>query len=485
MNLSSASLSEMLDAMRAGTLSQTDIWEHFSRVSDELDTTLQAYNFRTPTRPTPQGWPLAGIPIAVKDLYSEVWVPTTASSKMLKNYVAPYESTATKKLKEAGIISLWKVNHDEFWMGASWENSALRVSKNPWDITRVPGGSSSGSAVAVASGMAPVSIWTDTGWSCRQPASLSGIVGFKWTYGSVSRYGVIPMTSSLDTMGVLSRNVRDAHLIWDTMQWYDPLDATSLDGRITISPDIWSRTDLKWMKIGLPKEYFWEGIEAGTREVIEQAKKTLTDLGAELIEVSLPSTDYALASYYVIVPSEVSTNLARFDGVRFGHVTGEEFRDYADWISHTRSEGFGAEAKRRIMIGAFSLSSGFYDAYYHRASLVRELVRREFAHVFSQVDVIATPVSPMVAWKIGKMVNDPLANYMADIFTVPGALAGIPGISVPAGYAAPADDASLALPVGLQIMGPKLGEEKVFTVANVFEQANKELIESKRPSVWG
>lgn len=218
--------------------------------------------------------------------------------------------------------------------------------------------------------------------------------------------------------------------------------------------------------------------------MIEQAKKTLSDLGAELVEVSLPSTDYALAAYYIIVPSEVSANLARYDGVRFGHVTGEEFRDYADWISHTRSEGFGPEAKRRIMIGAFALSSGFYDAYYHRASLVRELVRREFAETFTKVDVLATPVSPMVAWKIGKTVDDPLANYMADIFTVPGALAGLPGLSVPAGYAAPADDASVSLPVGLQILGPKLGEEKVLMVGHVMELALQEKINALRPKVW-
>jgi len=485
MNLSSASILDMIASLRDGTLKTPDIWNHFDRVSTELDPTLQAYNFRTKEAPTPAKWPLSGIPIAVKDVYSETGVPTTASSKMLANYVAPYESTATKRLKEAGIVSLGKVNCDEFAMGTTGENSGIRITKNPWNTSRVPGGSSSGSVVSVSSGMAPASIATDTGGSVRQPASLSGVVGFKGTYGTISRYGVIPMASSLDTMGVLARTVRDSHLIWDTMQGHDPLDATSLDGRIEISPDIWSRTDLKWMRIGLPKEYFGDGIEPGTREVIEQAKKTLTNLGAELIEVSLPSTDYALAAYYVIVPSEVSTNLARFDGVRFGHVTSEEFRDYADWISHTRSEGFGAEAKRRIMIGSFALSSGFYDAYYHRASLVRELVRQEFAEVFTQVDVLATPVSPMVAWKIGKMDNDPLANYMADIFTVPWALAGLPGMSVPAGYAAPADDASLALPVGLQIMGPKMGEEKVFTVGHVFEQANKELIESKRPVVWG
>lgn len=485
MNLSSSSILEILAGLRDGTLKTADIWNHFDRVSTELDTELQAYNFRTKSQPVAQEWPLSGIPIAVKDVYSETGVPTSASSKMLANYVAPYESTATKRLKEAGIVSLGKVNCDEFAMGATGEHSGIRTTKNPWDITRVPGGSSSGSAASVASGMAPASIATDTGGSIRQPASLTGTVGFKWTYGTVSRYGVIPMASSLDTMGVIARTVQDSYLVWDAMQGNDPLDATTLDGKITISSDIWSRTDLKWMRIGLPKEYFGDGIEAWTRDVIEQAKKTLTDLGATLVEVSLPTTDYALAAYYVIVPSEVSTNLARFDGVRFGHITGEEFRDYADWISHTRSEGFGAEAKRRIMIGSFALSSGFYDAYYHRASLVRELVRREFAEVFTQVDVIATPVSPMVAWKIGKMDNDPLANYMADIFTVPGALAGIPGISVPAGYAAPADDPSLALPVGLQIMWPRLWEEKVFTVANVFEQANKELIESKRPSIWG
>lgn len=485
MNLSTASLSDILSAIANNETTKKAVWEHFSRVTNELDGELQAFNFRTEAMPSPTEGALSGIPLAIKDVYSETGVPTTASSKMLENYIAPYESTATKRLKEAGMVSLGKVNHDEFAMGATGENSAMRISRNPWDTSRVPGGSSSGSSVAVASGMAPVSIATDTGGSIRQPASLTGVVGFKWTYGSVSRYGVIPMASSLDTMGVISRTVKDSYLVWDAMQGYDPLDATSLDWRIEVSADIWNRTDLKGMKIGLPKEYFGEGIEAGTRETIEQAKKTLTDLGAELIEVSLPSTDYALAAYYVIVPSEVSSNLARFDGVRFGHITGEEFRDYADWISHTRSEGFWTEAKRRIMIGAFALSSGFYDAYYHRASLVRELVRREFAETFEKVDVIATPVSPMVAWKIGKMDNDPLANYMADIFTVPGALAGIPGISVPAGYAAPADDASLLLPVGLQIMWPKLWEEKVFTVAHVFEQAMKEKIAERRPKVWG
>lgn len=484
MNLSTASLVEILEAIKSGEVTQAQVWEHFDHISTELDDELQAYNFRTKEKPAATEGVLSGIPMAIKDLYSETGVPTTAASKMLENYVAPYESTVTKRLKAAGMISLGKVTCDEFAMGGSGENSALKVARNPWDTSRVPGGSSSGSAVAVASGMAPVSIGTDTGGSVRQPASLTGVVGFKGTYGSVSRYGVIPMASSLDTMGVLSRTVRDAHLVWDAMQGHDPLDATTLDGRIEVSPDIWNRKDLKWIKIGLPKEYFGEGIEAWTREVIEQAKKTLSDLGAELIEVSLPSTDYALAAYYVIVPSEVSSNLARFDGVRFGHITGEEFRDYADWISHTRSEGFGAEAKRRIMIGAFALSSGFYDAYYHRASLVRELVRREFAETFQKVDVLATPVSPMVAWKIGKMDNDPLASYMADIFTVPGALAGIPGLSVPAGYAAPADDATLSLPVGLQIMGPKLGEEKVLMVGHVFEQAMQEKINAQRPKVW-
>jgi Asp-tRNA(Asn)/Glu-tRNA(Gln) amidotransferase A subunit family amidase len=338
MNLSTASLTDMLAGLRDGTLTHAQIWEHFDHVTAELDDELQSYNFRTKEKPEATEGPLAGLPLAIKDVYSETGVPTTASSKMLENYIAPYESTATKRLKEAGMVSLGKVNHDEFAMGATGENSALRISRNPWDTSRVPGGSSSGSSVAVASGMAPVSIATDTGGSIRQPASLTGVVGFKWTYGTVSRYGVIPMASSLDTMGVLSRTVRDAHLVWDAMQGHDPLDATTLDGRIEVSPEILESQDLKWVKIGLPKEYFGEGIEAGTREVIEQAKKTLTDLGAELIEVSLPSTDYALAAYYVIVPSEVSSNLARFDGIRFGHITGEEFRDYADWISHTRSQ---------------------------------------------------------------------------------------------------------------------------------------------------
>jgi aspartyl-tRNA(Asn)/glutamyl-tRNA(Gln) amidotransferase subunit A len=245
MNLSTASLVEILEAIKTGVVTQAQVWQHFDRVTTELDPELQAYNFRTPNKPEATNGPLAGLPIAIKDVYSETGVPTTASSKMLENYIAPYESTATKRLKAAGIISLGKVNHDEFAMGATGENSALRISRNPWDTTRVPGGSSSGSSVAVASGMAPASIATDTGGSIRQPASLTGVVGFKGTYGSVSRYGVIPMASSLDTMGVLSRTVRDAHLVWDAMQGHDPLDATSLDGRIEVSPDIWNRKDLK------------------------------------------------------------------------------------------------------------------------------------------------------------------------------------------------------------------------------------------------
>lgn len=483
MNLSTLSLFDIIKALDSWYITQIQLWEHFANISSILDPKLDIYNHQSFSRTTPQWWPLSGIPMTLKDLFNEVWVPTTASSNMLKNYISLYESTATARLKKAWMLSLGKVNCDEFAMWV-WENSALRMTKNPWDITRVAGWSSSGSAAAVASWMSPISIWTDTGGSVRQPAALCWVVWFKWTYGSISRYGVIPMASSLDTIGVLSRTVRDAHIVWDIMQGHDSYDATTLNGKITVSSDIWERTDLKWIKIGFPKEYFQDGIEKGTLESIENVKKILRDKGAELVDISLPSSGYWVAAYYIIVPSEVSTNLARYDSIRFGHITEEEFTSYADWISHSRSEGFWPEAKRRIMVGSFSLSSGFYDAYYHRASLVREKIRREFSLAYSEVDVIATPVSPHVAWKIGSTKDDPIADYMADIFTVPWSLAGLPGISIPIGYSNPSDDSDVFLPVGLQILWPRLWEEKVFMVSHVLENSLKEMIHSRRPQIF-
>lgn len=416
----------------------------------------------------------------MKDVFSEAGIETTASSKMLADYKPPYDATIISCLKEAGFSSIGKLNMDEFAMGGSGENSAMRITRNPWDIDRIPGGSSSGSAAAVAAGMVSAALGTDTGGSIRQPASMCGVVGFKPTYGRNSRKGVISMASSLDTPGTFTKTVEDAAMLYEIMTGYDAGDSTSLQEPTTINPAIWDKKDLEGVKIGVPKEYFIEGIEKGVQKEIDGAIAKLRELGAEIKEVSLPHTEYGLAVYYIVMPAEVSTNLARYDGIRFGHTHGGG----AD-IAMSRSEGFGKEAQRRIMLGSFVLSSGFYDAYYRRASLIRELIKNDFKKAFNEVvDIIVTPTAPSVAWKIGEKVDDPLKMYLSDVFTVNASLAGLPGLSLPVGYSLPEDGGTTELPVGLQILGPELGEEKVFEVAHILERAMKEYIESKKPSVF-
>lgn len=416
--------------------------------------------------------PLMGIPIAPKDIYLTEGIPTTCASKILKNFIPPYNSRVIDKILEEGAVILGKLNLDEFAMGSSNENSAFHPTKNPWDLTRVPGGSSGGSAAAVAASLCAASLGTDTGGSIRQPASFCGIVGLKPTYGRVSRYGVIAFASSLDQMGPMTKDIADCALLMNTISGHDPKDSTSINQKV---PDYISYLNgsVKGIKVGIPKEYFVEGIQKEVKEKVEQAIKQLESLGAHICEVSLPHTDYATAVYYIIAPAEASSNLARYDGVRYG------VRALADNLEsmyqQTKTLGFGPEVKRRILLGTYVLSAGYYDAYYRKAQKVRTLIRQDFQNVFKEVDVLVTPVAPTTAFSLGDKKDDPLQMYLSDIFTIPINLAGLPAISLPCGFD------SQNLPVGLQIIGKPFDEGMLFKVAHAYEQAT--MWHQKKPAI--
>jgi len=405
-------------------------------------------------------------PIAVKDIFCTEGVPTTAGSKILEGYRPPYTSTAVRKLIEAGAPVLGKTNMDEFAMGSSNENSAYGPVLNPWDRERVPGGSSGGSAAVVAGGLAPWAIGTDTGGSIRQPAAFCGIVGLKPTYGAISRYGMIAFASSLDQCGPLTRTVSDAALLLGILQGRDPCDSTSvgLEGGVSL-PD---REDLSGLRFGVPVELGHDEYDSGVRAVFEQTLKKIEDLGGEIAEVSLPSSEHGISAYYVIAPAEASSNLARYDGVRYGMRAGGD-GDLIEMYETTRSEGFGAEVKRRIMLGTYALSSGYYEAYYGQAQKVRTRIAEDFKGAFDQVDFVVTPTAPSVAFKLGEKTDDPLAMYLNDFFTVPMSLAGIPAISIPAGLAAP-EGGGPELPVGFQIAAPAFAEQPLLNAAYALEQ---------------
>jgi aspartyl-tRNA(Asn)/glutamyl-tRNA(Gln) amidotransferase subunit A len=407
-----------------------------------------------------RGGPLGGIPVAVKDLFCTEGVPSQSGSRILEGYRPPYTATSVARLAAAGSPLLAKTNQDEFAMGSSTENSAYGPSLNPWDRERVPGGSSGGSAAAVAAGLAPWALGTDTGGSIRQPAALCGIVGLKPTYGAVSRYGMIAFASSLDQAGPLTRDVRDAALLLAHMIGRDPCDATSLELREPV--ELPSAEDLAGVRIGVPEELTGEGIEAGVLECFHDSLAHARDLGAEVRDVRLPHAPHALAAYYVLAPAEASSNLARFDGVRYG-LRADGAADLLDMYTRTRHDGFGAEVKRRIMLGTYALSSGYYDAYYGRAQRVRTKIADDFREAFASVDFIVTPTAPTVAFKLGEKTSDPLAMYLNDYCTVPMSLAGIPAISIPCGL-------SDRLPVGLQIAGPAFSENRLFDVAHALER---------------
>ena len=409
--------------------------------------------------------PLGGVPIAIKDIISIAGEPCTCASKILHGYRAPYDATVIQKLRAAGAIPFGKTNMDEFAMGSSTENSAMKLTRNPWDLSRVPGGSSGGSAAAVAADEAFGTLGTETGGSIRQPAALSGVVGLKPTYGRVSRFGVVAFASSLDQVGPLTKTVRDSALIKNAIAGHDRQETTSLDDPV---PDYTARLgkDLSGVRLGLPKEYVIEGTDPQVKAAINAAVKHMNSLGAEIVDVSLPHTDYAVAVYYILATAEASANLARFDGVRYGYRAANP-KDLLDHYGRTRDEGFGLEVKRRIILGTYVLSSGYYDAYYLRAQKVRELIRQDFAKAFEKVEALISPTSPVPAFKFGERTADPLQMYLADIFTSPANLAGICGISVPCGFA---DVDGQRLPIGLQLLGKALDEARILQIAHAYEQ---------------
>ena len=409
--------------------------------------------------------PLGGVPIAIKDIINVAGQPCTCASKILRGYRAPYDATVIRKLRAAGAIPFGKTNMDEFAMGSSTENSAVKLTRNPWDLSRVPGGSSGGSAAAVAANEAFGALGTETGGSIRQPAALSGVVGLKPSYGRVSRFGVVAFASSLDQVGPLTKTVRDSALIMNAIAGHDRQETTSLNEPV---PDYTAQLgrDLRGFRLGLAKEYMIEGTEPQVQTAINAAVKHLNSLGAEIVDISLPHTDYATAVYYILATAEASANLARFDGVRYGY-RAENPTDLLDFYGRTRREGFGLEVKRRIILGTYVLSSGYYDAYYLRAQKVRELIRQDFARAFEKVDALISPTSPVPAFKFGERTGDPLQMYLADIFTSPANLDGICGISVPCGFA---DAGGQRLPIGLQLLGKAMDEARILQIAHAYEQ---------------
>ena len=407
--------------------------------------------------------PLAGVPVGIKDVLVTKGVRTTAGSKILGNYIPPYDCTAVSRLESAGAVVLGKLNCDEFAMGSSNENSAFKPVHNPRDLSRVPGGSSGGSAAAVAADMAVATLGSDTGGSIRQPASFCGVVGLKPTYGRVSRYGLIAFASSLDNIGPLAKTAKDVAIMLRTIAGRDPMDSTSAELPV---PDYLAELEepIQGRRVGVAKEYFGEGLEPETRAAIESAIQKLASLGCEIVEVSLPHTKYAIPAYYLVATAEASSNLARFDGVRYGHRS-EGVRTLSDMYRRTRDLGFGAEVKRRIMLGTYALSAGYYDAYYLKAQRVRTLLTSDFVEAFKKVDVIVGPTSPTPAFRLGEKVDDPLAMYLADIYTVTANLAGIPGISIPVG------SSKEKLPIGMQIFGKHFDEATILRVAHAYQQA--------------
>ncbi|WP_286903946.1 Asp-tRNA(Asn)/Glu-tRNA(Gln) amidotransferase subunit GatA [Clostridium sp. UBA1652] len=409
---------------------------------------------------------LAGVPIAIKDNICTDGTLTTCASKMLGDFVPPYDATVIKKLLKEDAIIIGKTNMDEFAMGSSTENSSFKTTKNPWDLTRVPGGSSGGSAAVVAAGLSPISLGSDTGGSIRQPAAFCGVVGFKPTYGIVSRFGLIAFGSSLDQIGPFSKSVTDAALTLEVIQGEDSLDSTSYKGEIKSDYLSTLADGVKGMKIGVPKEFFQSSLDEEISDSIKQSIQVLKDLGAEVSEMSLPITEEGLSAYYIISSAEASSNLARFDGVRYGYRP-EEFSNIDDLMVKSRTEAFGKEVKRRIMLGTYALSSGYYDAYYNRAHKLKKKIKEEFKKAFDEYDVILSPTTPTVAFKCGEKSEDPLSMYLADIYTVNANLAGIPAISIPCALS------KEGLPIGLQILGPHFGEEKILKTAYALEQELK------------
>jgi aspartyl-tRNA(Asn)/glutamyl-tRNA(Gln) amidotransferase subunit A len=470
--ITSLTVHEVQALIRAGEISPKEVIEALGRRIEEVDPLIHGYLSHDLDRAVSEaeqvdvGLPLGGVPISIKDVINVKGHPCGCASKILQGYVAPYDATVISKLRAAGAIPFGRVNMDEFAMGSSTENSAFGPTRNPWDVTRTPGGSSGGSAAVVAADEGFAALGSDTGGSIRQPAALCGRVGLKPTYGRVSRYGLVAFASSLDQIGPITKDVRDAAILMNVIAGPDKCDSTSLDEQV---PDFTAALEkgVKGLKLGLPKEYFIEGLDPEVEKAVRAAVANLESQGAELIEISLPHTEFALSTYYIIAPAEASANLARFDGVRYGF-RAQETKGLLDHYGKTREEGFGPEVKRRIILGTYVLSSGYYDAYYLRAQKIRTLIRQDFATAFEKVDAIVCPTSPTPAFKLGERTNDPLRMYLADIFTLAANIAGICGISVPCGFL---EILGKELPVGLQILGKELDESTVLRVAYAYEQS--------------
>lgn len=475
--LSALTITQAHDQLKKKEISSVELTKACIERIENVDKTLNAIVYRNFDRALEEAkktdskgifdHPLTGIPYLAKDVYCEAGVPTTACSNVLreKTYSPPFDSTTTKRLRAKGAISIGKTNTDEFTMGCSTETSCYGVTKCPWDLTRVAGGSSGGSASAVAADECLFALGTDTGGSIRQPASFCGTVGLKVTYGRTSRFGVMSMASSLDSIGTLAKSVEDAALVLETIAGKDPMDSTTSDR--PVPPYRQSlKGGVQGLTIGLPKEYFTKGIDPEVEQAVRSAADTMRKLGAKIVDITLPRTKYAIATYYVICPCEVSSNMARYDGIRYGH-TAAKPKDLLDYYQRARSTGFGAEVKRRIMIGTFALSAGYYDAYYLKAQKVRTLIKREFDDAFSKVDIILSPVAPTPAFRVGAHTDDPLAMYLEDAFTVPINLAGIPGLSLPCGFSKD------RLPIGMQLLGPQWGEETILRAGFAYEQATE------------
>ena len=468
-------VAELAASLRAGQVSAVEAAQHFlgrARSHESLgaflaideEVTMNQARAADARLAAGTAGPLEGVPLAHKDIFVTKDLPSTAGSRMLEGYRSPFDATVVRKLADAGVVTLGKLNCDEFAMGSSNENSAYQPACNPWDLARVPGGSSGGSAVAVAARLAPAATGTDTGGSIRQPASFCGITGIKPTYGRASRYGMIAFASSLDQAGPMARSAEDCALLLSNLCGPDPdRDSTSLD----LPAEDFARSlndSIDGLRIGIPKEFFGEGLSADVRTAVEGVLGEFEKMGARLVPISLPRTELSIPVYYIIAPAEASSNLSRFDGVKFGH-RAKAFADLVDMYKKTRAEGFGDEVKRRIMIGTYVLSHGYYDAYYLQAQKIRRMIADDFQQAFKSCDLIAGPVAPTVAWKLGGHGNDPLADYLADIFTLPASLAGLPGMSVPAGFG------DGAMPVGLQLIGNYFTESRLLNAAHRLQQA--------------
>lgn len=473
MNLKDLSLEQIIKDIESNKYTKEEVFNYFLNRIEKYDWEINSFNYINKDGLNNNDWPLNWVPIAIKDIFCEDWIKTTCSSNMLKDFVPPYDSTVIKNLKESWMSSLWKVTMDEFAMWSTNESSVLKKAINPWGTNRIPWGSSWWSAASVAAWLAPAALWTDTWWSIRQPASMCNVVWFKPSYWRNSRYWVMAMASSLDCPWTLTKTVKDSAILYDIMNGYDKNENTSLPWKDIIDSKIWDTKDLSWYKIWVPKEYFEEWLDDWVRDVIEWSIQKLKDLWAEIKEISLPMTKYAIATYYIIMPAEVSTNMSRYDGLRFWHSSDKWYESTDELFMNNRWEWFWDEIKRRIVLWSYVLSAWYYDAYFKKATQIRTLIMQDFEKAFEEVDAIVSPVSPNVAWKSWEKIDDPVKMYLSDAYTIPASLAWLPGISIPAWFAHSQDEEKELLPVWMQLLTPRLEEQRLFEIAHVFEKNTK------------